>query len=190
MNTLKASLLAAAVLAAAPLAAQAESGFDVGATPSVSADLNFRITIPRILFLQVGTLNSIDEVVFDMTNNAQAVGDRSPVSGDGGDRDNGRVTARLRGNIGDVSLTVSGKGDGLVTSGGDLIPYSEIAVKSSNPDLDVPSLVDLASATKRIGAGTGKVIDRKASWTYTYRNSAVVAPGEYTGTMTYTAAMP
>jgi hypothetical protein len=52
MNLLKATLLAAAV-AAAPFAANAESQF-VNGTGTASAKLDFRVTIPRVLFLRVG----------------------------------------------------------------------------------------------------------------------------------------
>jgi hypothetical protein len=43
---------------------------------------------------------------------------------------------------------------------------------------------------------SGKVMNRDAKWTFTYLNSAVVAPGTYGGTnvnnsrVTYTASMP
>jgi hypothetical protein len=185
VNLLKASLLVTA-LAAAPLAAQADSQIATGATPTASASLDFKIEIPRILFLQVGSKSSVDEVVFDLSGTPQAVGDRSAISGTGG-----IVTAKLIGNIGNVDLSVAGVGTGLVNGDGDEIPYDQITVKSSdNVNLDAPSLAAGGRATVPVDANGKKVLNREADWTYTYLNEAVVAPGTYTGTLTYTAAMP
>src|SRR3546814_11865085 len=54
MRLLTKTLLATAALAAMPMAANAESQY-VDSTGSASASLDFQITVPRILFLQVGT---------------------------------------------------------------------------------------------------------------------------------------
>lgn len=190
MNSFKASLLAAALLAAAPLAAQAESEFDSGSGAlSASADLDFEIRIPKILLLQVGSLNSVDEIVFDMTGTPTAVGNGNPVAGTGGDATNGTVTARVLGNGGDVTLTAVTAGDALENADGDTISYSEIAVSTNNTDLTSPVLDDTVAQTSTVAAA-GKIVDETAQWTYAYRNSDVVAPGVYTGRVTYTAALP
>src|SRR3546814_10444036 len=54
MRLLTKTLLATAALAVMPMAANAESQY-VDGSGSASADLDFQIIIPRILFLRVGT---------------------------------------------------------------------------------------------------------------------------------------
>ena len=51
----KAALAAAALSALLPFGAQAASQLQTAATGGASADLNFNVVIPRVLFLQVGT---------------------------------------------------------------------------------------------------------------------------------------
>lgn len=201
------ALLAAAALA--PLAVQAESVFQSGAGAlSGSARLDFRIVIPKILFLQVGagpvapalTANGTINLI-DFTPLAANIGDSSviaatPASGDLG---TGAVTARLVSNGGDV--TFNSTTTGALTTGVALetIPYSEIAVAtavlSSATALPMPALVATGGTTSTTVTAVAKVVNRDARWTFTYRNTAVVAPGTYGGTntngsrVTYTASV-
>ena len=65
MRPITRTLLAVAVLAVLPLAANAES--NTVTTGSANARLDFQVTIPRVLMLQVGAANSaIDQINFDM----------------------------------------------------------------------------------------------------------------------------
>ena len=97
-------LLCAAVLAV-PLMASAESNFQTGAataSPGATAHLDFQITIPKILYLRVGTGSSyttgiytsnaaVDQVAFAPT--AAAAGNGVAVAGTGGDLSGGVETA-------------------------------------------------------------------------------------------------
>ena len=65
---------------------------------------------------------------------------------------------------------------------------------TSEPTLSASSF---CRVTITVTPTTGtRVVSRDARWTYTYANSAIVAPGTYGGTnvnnsrVTYTAAMP
>lgn len=200
MNLLKASLLATA-LASTPLVVHAESDFVDGAGDA-SARLDFRVTIPRVLFLQVGTdaagSAGVDLIQFSPSASALGTG---PVSGTGGPANDGSVTAKVLGNNGAIQLTATAAGTGLGNGNGDFIPFSEIdtvsvPIASGGLPLPAPELVNGASAPVTLNPTSGKVVDLQARWTFSFANSAVYAPGTYGGQNTnggrvvYTAVMP
>lgn len=204
-NAVKAAVLAAIV--AAPMMASAESNFTTGAGTPITANarLDFQITIPKILFLQVGTGTNmaanaaINQIAFSVP--AANVGDGSVISATAGSGDlgNGTVTARVIGNNGTVTFTSQTVG-ALGNGAGDTISYGQIATATaaltSGTVLAHPTLADAATTTVTLTPAAGKVINRDAKWTYTYTNAAVVAPGTYGGVntnnsrVTYTASMP
>jgi hypothetical protein len=204
-NAVKAAVLAA--LVATPMLASAESNFTTGAGTPITANarLDFQITIPKILFLQVGTGTSmaanatINQIAFSVP--AANVGDGSVISATAGSGDlgNGVVTARVIGNNGTVTFTSTTLG-ALGNGSGDTISYGQIATAAAaNTTATVlahPALADAATTTVTLTPASGKVLNRDAKWTYTYTNSAVVAPGTYGGVntnnsrVTYTASMP
>jgi len=204
MNLFKTTLLAAAMLAAIPMAAQAESQFVAG-TGSASAKLDFRVTIPRVLFLRVGAGSDFaDNATVNLIDFAPAaanLGNGASIAGTGGDLGAGAVTAKVIGNNGTITLLATTAGALSNGAAGDTISYSQITTTptslTSATVLAAPVLADGASApvTLTPGAGT-KVINRDARWTFGYANSAVVAPGTYggvntnNGRVTYTASMP
>ena len=207
MKTNLVKIAVAAALVAAPLMANAESAFTTGAgTPiTASAHLDFQITIPKILYLRVGTGTAmaanatINQIAFSVP--AANVGDGSVISATAGSGDlgNGVVTARVIGNNGTVTFTSTTVG-ALGNGAGDTISYGQIATaaaaNTSATVLAHPTLADAATTTVTLTPASGKVINRDAKWTYTYTNAAVVAPGTYGGVntnnsrVTYTASMP
>ncbi len=197
---------AVAIALAAPFAASAESNFTTGAGSPITATarLDFQIIIPKVLFLQVGTGTNmaanatINQIAFSVP--AANVGDASVISATAGSGDlgNGTVTAKVVSNNGNVtfsSATLGALGNGV----GDTISYAQIAtsvaVNTSATALAHPALADAATTNITLIPAAGKVISRDAKWTYTYLNSAVVAPGTYGGVnannsrVTYTASM-
>ena len=204
MRLIKFKPLLAALAVTLPFAANAESDFITGAgTPlTATARVDFTIVIPKILYLRVGPgtnfadNTTIDSVVFTVP--AANVGNGVAVAGTGGDLTGGVVTARLIGNNGDISFRVT-TGGALSNGTGDSINYSQItttvAVLTSLTALAAPTLTNGASAPITITA-TGKIVNRDASWTYAYANSAIVPPGTFGATIanngqaTYTASMP
>jgi hypothetical protein len=198
---------AVALALAAPMLASAESNFTTGAGSPITANarLDFQITIPKILFLQVGTGTNmaanatINQIAFTVP--AANVGDASVINATAGSGDlgNGTVTARVIGNNGNITFTSQTLG-ALGNGSGDTISYAQIAtavaVNTSATALAHPALADAATTTVTLIPAAGKVINRDAKWTYTYLNSAVVAPGTYGGVnannsrVTYTASMP
>lgn len=201
------SLVAAAVLAATPMLAQAESTYTTGAgTPlTASARLDFQITVPKILFLRVGTgadyatNPAINLITFTVP--AANVGDNTAIAATAasGDLGNGTVTAKVVGNNGNITFTSTTLG-ALGNGAGDTISYGQIntsvAALTSTVALPHPTLADGATTTLTLTPATGKVVNRDARWTYTYANGAIVAPGTYggvgvnNGRVTYTASMP
>ncbi|HQR52171.1 MAG TPA: hypothetical protein PLZ79_02795 [Burkholderiales bacterium] len=207
MNTTNKLKIVALLLAtAAPAAAIAESNFQTGSTAlSATAKLDFQITIPKILFLQVGTgalyTNNTAVNLISFTVPAANVGDGTAIAATAGSGDlgNGAVTAIVRGNNGTVTLNATASG-ALGNGSGDSINYSDItttptALAGYATLLNAPTLANGVSGTITI-TPSGKVVNSGARWTYTYANSAIAAPGTYGGVnvnnsrVTYTAAMP
>lgn len=188
----KSSFVLKALLAtslAVPMLASAESQLTVGAG-TAAARLNFQVVIPRILFLAVGTGNAlplatdgtIDTVVFDYSTNPTAVGSGAPAAAISGNA----VPVRVLGNNGQVEISAAGSGTGLTNVAGDIIPWTEITAASSEATFPVPAVGSTANPT----LNAGRLTNRTATWTYSFANSAIAAPGSYTGQVTYTASMP
>ncbi len=189
---------------AAPMFANAESTAVTGAGAlSASARLDFSVTIPKVLFLHVGTgtsmANNAAISLIDFTVPAANVGDGSVINATAGSGDlgNGAVTARVVGNGGNVTLTSTTAG-ALSNGAGDTLSFGQISttatVLSPGTALPAPALADGATTTTTVTAA-GKIVNRDARWTFTYLNAAAVAPGTYggvgtnNGRVTYTASV-
>ncbi|VTU17003.1 hypothetical protein H6CHR_00665 [Variovorax sp. PBL-H6] len=212
---MKKLLVIAAFAAIAPLAAHAESNFVTGAGAlSASARLNFSITIPKVLFLQVGTGTiyatnaTVDAIDFSVA--AGNVGGGA-VAGTGGDLTAGAVTVRVLGNTGTVTLN-SGVTGPLSTgvAGNPTVPWSDITVASGalgsttagfiNTGIAHPAFNTAAaggsSTTGTTLAATGGLVRQEGKWTFAYANTATLPAGTYgstagnNGVVTYTATAP
>jgi hypothetical protein len=204
------ALLAATTLAA-PLMASAESNVQTGAltaNPGATAHVDFTITIPKILYLRVGTGSAygagnlsanplVDLITFTPT--PAQLGNGVPVAATGGDLAGGIETAAVVSNSGNVTLKATAIG-ALNDGAGDNISFTQIATASTNltsaTALPAPVLTDAASANVIINAPPSKVIVQDAKWTYSYANAAMVPAGTYGGVnvnnsrVVYTATMP
>lgn len=184
---------ALAVALATPLLASAESQLVTGAG-AASARLDFRVTIPRVLFLAVGTgatglanNTTIDTVTFDYTTNPAALGTGAAAGAITGNI----VPVRVLGNNGVIALASTNTG-ALTNATGDTIPWSQITATSSDATNFASPSPSGASVNLGISSGT-KVTSRTANWTFGYANLAAVPPGTYgttNGRVTYTATMP
>jgi len=193
MRFLKIALASAAVVAGVlPLAARAESNVSTGAGAlSASARVNFSITIPRLLFLQVGTgtflanNTAIDTIAF--TPAVGVIGDSTVVNATAGSGNlgNGQVTVRIVGNTGNVTLGATSTPASLTNAGGNTIPWTQIATAvtggATHPTINGAN----ASFT-----AAGNVVNINGTWTYTYLNATTPAAGTYTSQVTYTATAP
>ncbi len=205
MKRMQLKIVAAALAMAMPMAANSESNFQNGAgVLNATARVDFTIVIPRVLFLRVGTGTTfvndatINLITFDVP--ATGIGTGTPVAATAGSGDlgNGTVTARLIGNVGNVSLNVSTPG--ALSNGTDSISYNQITTTVAALGgvpllLSAPILADGAGTAVPFAAING-VVNRGAQWTYAYANAAPVASGTYggvgvqNGRATYTATSP
>jgi hypothetical protein len=178
-------MLAAAIAAtlSAPMLASADSDLGVGGTgTNAQVNLDFQITIGDFVYFQVGSLaaGTVDRVDFDLTAGAGTVsGSGGPFAANGGvgDGADGMLSIELRTNVANVSIAATG-GD-LTGPGGATIPFTEITATDGGV-VDVP---DFGATITPFAAAPGALTD---TWTYTYDNSSVYAPGTYSGTVTYT----
>ena len=193
--TLKKLTLATAVAATAaltvPLAAHAESDFNSGggANITASARVDFSVTIPKFVFLQVGTGSMMADNgtidVISVSVPAASIGNSTPVAATGGNLTGGAVTVVVRGNNGDMTLGSTAPVAGLSNGSGDNIVWTQIATATTggtaHPAINGAALTYTA---------TGKVVNAVGTWTYSYLNSITPPPGTYTGQVTYTATTP
>jgi len=213
---MKRLLLVAALAALLPLAAQAESNFVTGSgSLTANAKLDFIITIPKVLFLQVGTGTSyvnngtVDNITFAVP--AGNVGNGTAVAGTGGDLTGGAVTVRVLGNSGNVTLGNSVTGPlSTGVAGNPTVPWSDITVATgtlasttsgfTNAAIAHPpfntAAAGGASATPTTLTASGGLVRREGSWTFAYANTATLPAGTYgstagnNGIVTYTATVP
>ncbi len=181
-------LATAAILLAStmPLTAHAESTFNTGNTAplTTSARVDFTITIPKFVSLRVGSAGAtINTIAFSPA--AADVGNNVAQAGTGGDLTGGKVSVRVSGNNGNITLSAT-PGAANLLSGTDTIPWTQITVTAAGgapAHPAVPGNVVLNATNKVVNIAAG-------DWTYAYANSTVVAAGSYTGQITYTASVP
>lgn len=217
---MKKLFLVAVAAASLPFAARAESSFvTTGTPPTATARLDFTVTIPKVLFLQVGTGSTAPALATNGTVNsmsfavsAGSMGNGTAVAPTGGDLPGGNaVTVRVLGNSGHVWLTDTTTGplsSGVV--GHPTIPWSDIAVTSGALATTTPGYANTGiahppfntgaaggvSAMPTILTATGGLVRREGSWTFAYANTATLPAGSYgstpgnNGRVTYTATAP
>ena len=185
-----------------PMWAHAESVVSTGAGAlSAAARLDFRVTIPKVLFLQVGTgtmmATNIGINLIDFVVPAGSAGNGTPIAASaGGDVGPGVVTARVRGNNGTITLVTSTTG-ALTNLTGDTLSFGQIgasAAAGATPNLFAAPALSNGSSSTAVPVTGGSITDRDALWTFSYLNAALVPPGTYGGTatngrVTYTASM-
>jgi hypothetical protein len=195
--------------ALAPLLCHAESNLQSGvASPlTATAHVDFQITIPKFIFLRVGTGTGNAAGGWGVNGNvdlitwapaAATVGHGVALAGTGGDLGGGVETAVVVANNGNVTLSSTTLGK-LSDGTGDTISYAQLRTVASKLTtvqvLGVPALADGATRTITVAAA-GKIVQRDAKWTYTYRNQTIPAAGTYggvntnNGRVTYTASVP
>lgn len=161
--------------------AMAESGFDIGANPSVDARVDFEVIIPRFISFQVGSAgNTVDLVQFNVTD---------PNSGTPVARSNGgALSVDLLSNVGDVQIDAVASA--LENGAGDSLSWGEIVATSADAGLPTPALADGTITPVTVLPTAGRVVDRNTTWSFEYQNSDLIGAGTYTGTVTYTASAP
>jgi hypothetical protein len=186
--SLRLASVGALLAAGLPMAAHAESNFNTGGGANITAQarVDFSITIPKFVLLQVGTAGAtIDVISFSVA--AANVGNGTPVAATAGSGNlgNGQVTVRVVGNNGDMTLAATGPAT--LVSGADTIAWSQVTVTAGG---GAPAHPAVNGASVNLPA-TGRVVNiANGNWTYAYANANVVPAGAYTGQVTYTATVP
>jgi hypothetical protein len=209
ISTVIKTLLAAT--AVAPMLAHAESSTATGAGAlNVTAHFDFQITIPKFVFLRIGTGTgtlaggyannaTVDQITWAPTPATVGTG---VMAGTGGDLLNGTETAAVYAN-GNGNVTLSCTTTGQLNDGaGDNISYATITTTAttltSATALPVCVLPD-GTTNNVVVPAVAKVVSRDAKWAYTYSNATIPPAGTYggggagntgAGRVTYTAAIP
>jgi hypothetical protein len=198
--TAAALVVGATALTAPSFVAAEETSITAAAgTLTRAARHDFTVVIPRFLSFRVGAAAAaISEVTCSPT--AAVLGDATVVACAGGDAAGGVSNVRVRSNAGQITINVATLG--ALSNGVDTLPYSEIRTASSSAQLPAPAAAGLPSGATsgnvNVALSAGAVTDRAATWTYTYANTAIYAPGTYgsngtggnNGRATYTASSP
>ena len=151
---------------------------------SAQVQLDFKVTVPRMLFLRVGTPPIVDEVEFVVTDIPE-VGYQPTVAGDYDPpvRIGAIVTTGTA-----VTLSADSSTD-MQNVALDSMPFSTIDCTGDGDFISVSSLAFDGTASQTIWSSTGKGW-RIGTFNYVYTNSWDYAPGEYTGSVTYTLSSP
>jgi hypothetical protein len=186
------TLLAVAALGAV-MGAHAESNIATGTTAlSAAAKLNFRVVIPKVLFLRVGggtdyatAATPVDTVTFTPAAGSlgNAVAGATDGTGNGLGTSPGSVAVRLLSTGGNVTLAATSSTTGL-TLAGNTIPWTAITSVSSVNTLQAPQV----GASNTVNASNG-VVFQSADWNFNYSNATAFAAGTYNGVVTYTASI-
>jgi hypothetical protein len=209
-HVIKGILMAAA--AAAPMLCNAESNIQTTSGQTATAHVDLQITVPKFLFLRVGTGSNyttgvytgnpqVDLITWTLTTANVGTG---ALTGTGGDiLPAGTETAALICNSGNAVTFTSQTAGFLTDTTADTISYSNITVAAAALTgtytlLNPPALADGATTTTTVN-GAGHVVKADAKWTFSYANNPVPAGGVYggggpantgNGRVTYTATMP
>lgn len=205
------ALLAGLATALAPAHAESDFVTALTGTMTATARLDFVVTIPRVLYLRVGTgtdftsVGTVDLINFAVP--AAAVGNGIAVAGTGGDLGAGAVTVRVMGNGGNITLNSNTTGPLNNGVAAQQIGWNRITVASAalgattsgfnNSAITHPAFNASGGAgTPVLLTATNKLVRQEGQWTYSYANTDVVAAGTYggvgvnNGRVSYTASMP
>ena len=211
MKKLQASLIAIALALPGLALAESQTVNPAAGGSTATGKLDFKVVIPAVLYLRVGTGNSIagvnnttvDKVTFDVP--AANIGDSTVVDGSFGDLGNGEVTVRVFSNVG-TNVTLNSATTGRLSNGTDLIPWTAITVAAAadpapltgwtNTGITHPTFNNAIaggnSASVTLTASS-KIVRQQGKWTFKYANDTVYPAGTYgdtaanNGRVTYTA---
>jgi hypothetical protein len=183
----RSALLAALLLAANTVYAASNFATGASGTLTTSVNLQFSITIPRFVYLRVGSAATINTLAYAPT--VSQILNSTGVLATGGDTGTGNsdVTIAVIGNAGNVTLTAA-TGNANLVSGGSTMPWTTLTATTPTGSITAPPF---NSGSTVLTTVTG-VVNQSGSWRYTWTNpvNTVYASGTYTGTVTYTASTP
>jgi len=153
--------------------------------------VDFSITIPAFLRLQVGAVGATPSVQWNASVTAANIGtgNVSPDSVTNGGAGAGLVAYALVSNISasDATITATGSAAAFI-SGANSIPYTDVnatAVGTTGAAVALP-----VPGTPTTVTPTASIINRAGTWAYYYVNNTIYPAGTYLGTINYTATQP
>jgi len=101
----------------------------------------------------------------------------------------GGVNVKVRSNCGRVKLAYSvSDAQGMSNGAGQYLPFDTLTTTSTDAGLSAPVLRNAADDEVFVSdTAYGSVIDRSATWHYTYTKTDLPQAGTYQGTVSYTA---
>jgi hypothetical protein len=178
-------------LAASQSALADQATCNAAGCTTAALPVNFSITIPAFLRLQVGAVGSAASVQWNasVTSANIGTGNVSPDSVTNGGAGAGLVAYALVSNVSTNNATITATGSAAAfTSGGNSIPYTDVnatAVGTTGAAVALP-----VPATPTTVSPTAGVINRAGTWAYYYVNNTIYPAGTYTGTINYTVTQP
>jgi hypothetical protein len=185
------TLLAVAAIGAM-MGAHAESNIASGTGGlSAAAKLNFKVVIPKVLFLRVGSGTdfaagtAVDTVTFSPAAGSLGTAVTGATDGTGiATGGAGSVAVRLLSTGGGVTVAATSTTPAGLVLAGNTIPWTAFSSTSSG-SFNAPAV----GASTPVAA-TGGVVSQTVNWTFSYANSTAFAAGTYDGVVTYTATVP
>jgi len=178
-------------LAASQSALADQASCTGAACTTANLPVNFSITIPAFLRLQVGAVGSAADVQWNANITAANIGtgNLSPDTVNNGGAGAGLVAYALVSNVStsDAVITATGSAAAFI-SGANQIPYTDVnanAVGTTGAAVALPVPGTPTNVTPTAG-----LIDRAGTWDYYYVNNTVYPAGTYTGTINYTVTQP
>lgn len=176
--------LLATMLSVLSMGSLAYAESDTGVNGDAQARLNFQVSIPKILYLQIGGSGAtIDTVSFNVTdvadNEATVSGDNSPAV----------KVAAIVGTSSSVILSADSSAGMTGSVTGSTIPFSAVTTSGTGDFSSVSSLAFDGTASQQVWSATGGGM-RTGSLGYAYTNSYSYAPDTYSGQITYTLSSP
>lgn len=169
-------------------------------TAGLTSELQAKVTvhISTFLFFQIGSANAVPEVEFDLSQSMQdghydgsSLIDPAGVAPSriSGSDVSGGMNVNVRSNCGRVKLAYSvSDAQGMSNGAGQYLPFETLTTTTTDAGLPAPVLRNTADDEVFVSdTAYGSVIDRSATWRYTYTKTDLPVAGTYQGTVSYTA---
>lgn len=159
----------------------------VAGSGSAAARVNLRVIVPYTLYFAVGPgatgprvpNSTVATLAWDYTGAGDTVGNGTASA-------TASVPVRLFCNAGATTISVSHPPN--LVSGSDTIAFTQILATSADPT-NFPVPVMGGAAVNPPTNGASNITNRNSTWSFQYANQTKPAPGTYTGTAMYTAAL-
>lgn len=159
---------------------------------SAAVDLNFQVTIANYIEFRVGTAGTTTDTINFSPTAAELAGSTA-ITGTGGNAGGSAVNVSLLSNTTQVTITASNDTPNGLVNGGDFIDWQSITTSDTGGNLAPPPLNNGGGTTSPDTPLFGPQ-NISTTWEYQYTRRVgdpiPSVPGNYLGTVTYTASAP